>query len=138
MEVRIININKGHNKKLHEECRALAGYSELISKVNELVEKMPLDEAMGNAIRYCRDNGFITDFLRANAAEVENMLYAHFELDKALQAARDDAREDAWEGGRQEGRLEDARAMFKKGYSVEDIIDITKLSFEEIDRLKNN
>jgi predicted transposase/invertase (TIGR01784 family) len=35
------------------------------------------------------------------------------------------------------GRLEAARAMLKKGYSIQDIIDITQLSFEEIDDLRN-
>jgi predicted transposase/invertase (TIGR01784 family) len=35
------------------------------------------------------------------------------------------------------GRLEAARAMLKKGYSIQDIIDITQLSFEEINNLRN-
>jgi predicted transposase/invertase (TIGR01784 family) len=107
-------------------------------------KKMPLDEAMENAIRYCRDNGFIADFLRANAAEVENMLYTHFELDKALQAARDDAREDAWEGGRlegrqegrKEGRLEDARAMLTDGMPLEKVVKYTGLSAADLEKLK--
>jgi hypothetical protein len=83
-----------------------------------------------------KDNGFIPDFLRANAVEVENMLYANFELDKALQAARNDAWEDGMECGMERGKLDDARAMLRKGYPIEDIIDITELSFEEINRLK--
>jgi predicted transposase/invertase (TIGR01784 family) len=153
MEVRIININKGHNKKLHDECRALAGYSELIGKMNELLsKKMPLDEAMGNAIRYCEDNGFIADFLRANAAEVGNMLYTHFELDKALQAARDDAWEDAKEEGiaigetkgrtegrtegRAEGRTEAAQAMLSDGVPLEKVMQYTGLSSADLENLK--
>jgi predicted transposase/invertase (TIGR01784 family) len=153
MKVRIVNINKGHNKKLHDECRALAGFSELISKVNELRGKMPLDEAMKKGIRYCIDNGFIPDFLRTNASEVENMLYTHFELDKALQAARDDAWEDALEEGetkgklegrlegklegRLEGKLEAAKAMLDKGLDVSFISEITRLSTFEIEALKS-
>jgi hypothetical protein len=130
-------LKKDHSNKLHNGCSALAGLSELIGKVEELKEEMPLDEALKKGIRYCIDNGFIPEFLRANAAEVENMLYTHFDWDKALQAARDDAREDAWEGGRQEGRLEAARAMFEKGLEVSFISEVTKLSASEIEALKN-
>jgi predicted transposase/invertase (TIGR01784 family) len=133
MEVRIININKGHSNKLHNECSALAGFSELISKVNELRGNMPLDEAMKKGIRYCIDNGFISEFLRANASEVENMLYAHFELDKALQAARDDA----WGEGEIKGRTEAAQAMFADGVPLEKVIQYTGLSIADLEKLKN-
>jgi predicted transposase/invertase (TIGR01784 family) len=98
---------------------------------------MPLDEAMKNAILYCIDNGFIPDFLRANAVEVENMLYTHFELDKALQATRNDAWEDGIEQGIEQGKLEAAKAMLERGLDVSFISEITKLNTSEIEALKN-
>ena len=48
--------------------------------------------------------------------------------------------EGLWKGmqkGRLEGKLEDARKMFLKGYGLEDIMDITGLSVQEIEKIKN-
>jgi predicted transposase/invertase (TIGR01784 family) len=89
--------------------------------------------------------------------EVENMLYTHFDWDKALQAARDDAREDGIERGIEQGiergieqgiergieqgiergKLDAARAMLEKGLDVSFISEITKLNVSEIEALKN-
>jgi predicted transposase/invertase (TIGR01784 family) len=40
--------------------------------------------------------------------------------------------------GEQKGKIEAARAMLDKGYPIEDIADITKLSVEKINSLKNS
>jgi predicted transposase/invertase (TIGR01784 family) len=145
MNVRIININKGHNNSLHEHCAALKGFSELVGKVNEnLKSGMSLDKALKDAIEYCINNGFIRDFLESHATEVRNMLYTEFDLTKALQAAREDAWDEAREEGReegrvegrQEGRVETARNMLSDNFPIPVISKITGLSEDIIIQLQ--
>ena len=44
----------------------------------------------------------------------------------------------AREEGIEKGKIEDAKKMLSKGFSVEDIADITGLSLEEVNQLEKN
>ena len=48
----------------------------------------------------------------------------------------DSAREEGIEKGIKKKAIEDAKKMLSKGFSVEDIADITGLSLEEVNQLK--
>ena len=67
----MLNINKGHNRKLMETCRTLHDYAEYTSRVREYAAKMPLDEAVERAITECISEGILADFLRKNRAEAK-------------------------------------------------------------------
>jgi predicted transposase/invertase (TIGR01784 family) len=73
----------------------------------------------------------IMEFSNDEIAQMQYMYELRAELDYNMHI------EDAREEGIVEGKIEDARAMLNKGYPIEDIADITKLSIEEINSLKN-
>ena len=60
----MLNINKGHNRKLMETCRTLEDYAEYTFRVREYAAEMPLDTAVEQAITECISEGILTDFLR--------------------------------------------------------------------------
>ena len=53
----MLNINKGHNRKLMETCRTLEDYAEYTFRVREYAAEMPLDTAVEQAITECISEG---------------------------------------------------------------------------------
>ena len=123
--VKVVNINQGKNEALVNKCKTLAGYSVFIAKVREF-EKECEDrtEAMKLAIKYCRKNDILKDFLEKNGTEVINMLLTEWNMDDALAVRFEEGREDEREGI--------ARNALAEGASVEFINKITGLDKETI------
>jgi predicted transposase/invertase (TIGR01784 family) len=57
-------------------------------------------------------------------------------LDKALQAARDDAWEDALEEGETKGKVDAAQVMLSDGVPLEKVVQYTGLSRADLEKLK--
>jgi len=74
-------------------------------------------EAMRTAINWCIENNILKDFLRENAAEVLNMLFAEWKLEDALVVERKEGREE----GREE-TVEQVLALIKQGIVSEEEI----------------
>jgi len=130
--VHVYNINQGYNAGLLGKCKALGGYSVLVSKIWECRETMELEDAMKAAIRYCIENDILRLFLEANSSEVMNMLITEWNLEEAQNAWLAQGRvEGRVEGieigvgkGRDEGRKERDKEVLDfiaKGYTLEDI-----------------
>jgi hypothetical protein len=129
LEVKVYNINKGHNKSIVEKCKTLDGYSIFIDKVREY--RMGADDkekAMTMAIAYCTNNNILKDFFEANASEVQNMLITEWNT-----AEYGDVKA---EEGREEGKKEVAKNALAKGLSPELISAITGLSIPAINALQ--
>ena len=123
--VKVININQGKNEALVKKCKTLAGYSVFIAKVREFEKECgDKTEAMKRAIKYCRENDILKEFLEQNATEVVNMLLTEWNMDDAL-AVR-------FEEGREEGREEIAKNALAEGLSPDVIRTITGLNLETI------
>lgn len=104
LTVRIININRGHNGALMEQCKTLAEYSEFVGVTREFtLEKNSTETALADAVDYCIENGILADFLRKNRAEVLGMLLEEFDVKKYERTLRRE--------GREEGREEGVRIM---------------------------
>jgi hypothetical protein len=74
-----------------------------------------LEEAVIKAVYWCIENDILKEFLKANAAEVSNMLF-EYDIDTAMEVAR----EEAWEDGREEGIEEGIEAfceLIEQGYT---------------------
>lgn len=100
LTVRMININRGHNGALMEQCKTLAEYSEFVSVTREFtLEKNYTKTALTDAVDYCIENGILVDFLRKNRAEVLGMLLEEFDVKKYERTLRREGREE----GREEG-----------------------------------
>jgi predicted transposase/invertase (TIGR01784 family) len=136
LSVKVVNINQGKNEGIVRKCKTLAGYSAFVAKVRE-EEKGSADksEAMKRAVRYCRENDILKEFLEKNGTEVMNMLLTEWNMDDALEVRFEEGMEEGMEKGRGEGREEVARNALAKGASVEFIHDITGLDLETINSL---
>ena len=96
---KVVNINQGKNEGIVKKCKTLAGYSAFVAKVREFEKECgDKEEAMKRAVRHCRDNDILKEFLEKNGTEVMNMLMTEWSWDDAL-AVR-------YEEGREEGREE--------------------------------
>jgi len=124
LSVRVLNINKGHNPKLEQKSKNLAGYSAFVAKVREFQSiGNSLKEAIEKAVRYCIDKGILRDYLRQNSSEVVNMMSTEFKLKDAL-AVR-------YEEGREEGEIKGMKkllALLEKGIPLAEAKRRLKLS----------
>jgi hypothetical protein len=81
LSVRVLNINKGHNLKLEQKSKNLAGYSAFVAQVREFQSKgYSLKEALKKAVVYCINKDILKDYLKLHSSEVINMLYTEFKL----------------------------------------------------------
>ena len=129
LQVRVINVNKGHNEKILERCEVLRGYAVFIGQVRDRQQAgLSLADAITDAIDFCVSNGILVEYLKNNSPEVRNMLFTEFNLEEA---------KEVWFGegiekGIEKGKLEDATAMFAEGISLEKIARITNLPLEQL------
>lgn len=140
----LLNINKGHNKKLMEQCRTLEGYSIFIDKVRELQQSSSLEVSVDEACRYCIEHDVLREFLLKHRNEVTKVLLTEFDAKKQRKLDMRDAREEGLiEGraeGRAEGRVEGQWEMrlnlivkkIEKGQSLEAIAEALEESPEEL------
>ena len=146
--VRVININEGRNEGIAKKCKILGEYQAFIGKVREFEKETgDREDAMKKAVRYCRDQDILKEFLEQNGTEVMNMLITEWKMEDALavryeegledgvEKGREEGREEGMERGMEKGREEMARNALAKGLSLEVIHDITGLDIETLKNL---
>ena len=127
-----LNINFGLAQPLLLKCQYLREYSTLVGKVKEGIRAgLTRKEAISRAVKFCLDNGLMKGYLEFNSQEVFNMLALQWEQDKAIRASYEDGRDD----GISEGIEKIALKMIRLGKPLEDIIQITDLPLERIQKL---
>lgn len=83
LQVRMININYGHNERLMGSCQMLEEYAEFVSISRQYIaDGMELQEALNLAIDYCIEHDILYKTLREHRAEVLGMLLEEFDVDK--------------------------------------------------------
>lgn len=103
LNVRMLNINYGHNKQLMDKCKVLEGYSMLVAVTrNYMAAEKDIQTALNKAIDYCIEKGILKEILLRNRAEVLGMLLEEFDAEKYERTLRGEG----WENGREEGRKE--------------------------------
>ena len=107
LKVLTLNINKGHNLELMEQCRVLKEYARYVERVRRYVGKMGLDAAIHRAVDECIQEGILEEFLRQRRAEVEAV--SILEYDKEEEERK--LREAEYETGRESGCREGEQAM---------------------------
>ena len=80
------------------------------------------------AVKYCIEHDILKQFLEKHASEVENMLLTEWNMDDAIEVAR----EEAWEDGCEERERAIARNALAEGATPEFIQKITGLDMETI------
>ena len=104
LKVTILNINSGKNEKLKEGCPVLKEYMQYVEKIRENRKRMPLEEAVDEAIGYCIGNGILRDFLLRQRAEVVKMSIYEYDEERELALIRRDEREIGEKIGREKER----------------------------------
>ena len=137
LTVKVININRGKNEGIAKKCKTLAEYSAFVDKVREYEKETGnLEEAIRKAIKYCRENDILKEFLEKNATEVINMLLTEWNWDDALAVRYEEGKEDGREEGLEKGREKVARNALAEGVSIEIVKKITGFDDESIRKLQ--
>jgi hypothetical protein len=123
LTVKIYNINKGKNLQILQKSKNLDGYATFTAKVrefqvelkNEPDNKKALEEAVKKAIQWCIKHDVLKNFLEENGSEVKNMVFGEWDMDTALEVAK----EEGWEDGMEEG-MGSVFDLLDQGYTVEE------------------
>lgn len=138
--VNVYNLADGMNENLKERCRPLKEYS-IFSNHYKLLRKqrLPIDEAVSETIRYCIDNNVMKNYLLHNESEVIDMFGFEWDEKEERQAlieiseARGEAR------GEERGKISTIRNLLAGGlitlealkasglYSPDELAAISKL-----------
>ena len=135
----MLNINKGHNRKLMETCQTLQDYAEYTFRVREYAAEMPLDEAVEQAITECISEGILADFLRKNRAEAKKVSIYEYDEERHMRQTREEGMEEGYANGLSQGIIQTAVSMLKlKEFTDTQIREVTGLEQEQLDELKKN
>jgi hypothetical protein len=124
--VQVYNINHGQNQEIQKRCETLNNYSYFINKIREFQKtKLTLANSIEHAIKYCIGNNILKDFLKEHGSEVCNLLFHEYDFDTHLRVRYKEGHEEGLHEGREERNEEIAQKMKDKGYSTEDILEMT-------------
>ena len=141
LKVKILNINYEKKTKILRKCPTLESYSYFIYAIRQCENKgMDRDEAIKTAIEECIKRNILKEFLSKHGSEVHNMLFAEFNMEEELKAAKEVGIEEGIEKGIEKGREETksniAKEMLKKGAEVDFVMGVTKLAKAKIIELQ--
>ena len=129
--VNVYNICYSETNRLLKRSKTLREYSMFIYFVNEYLDReMSLEEAVAASVKRAKKEGILVDFLNKYATEVEGMLTG-ITVEKYGEVMK----KEGFEDGRAEREIEMARAMKNKGYSNDEISELTGLPEEDIEKL---
>jgi predicted transposase/invertase (TIGR01784 family) len=129
LTVQVYNINPGMNEGLVKKSKSLHDYAMLTAKVRELEEMYgSLEMAVGDAIKYCVENGVMVDYLKEHGSDIMSILVHEYSYEDEMRVAKQEGRAE----GRTEGLLESARRMKTDGIDPALISKYTGLSEDEI------
>ena len=133
MEVPIYNINKGMNTALFSKGEHLRQYSEFSAKLREMQTLYDdFEKAVKETINYCIDNSILSEFLKENGGKLMSIFATEFDINRAERVWREEAREE----GREEEKIEIAQKLIRLNRPVGEIIEITGLAYEQVERLQ--
>ena len=140
-EVKMLNINYGHNKELMEKCRTLEEYAIFVARLREYAKEYPnrLDIAITKAIDGCITEGILKDFLIKHKSEVLEMVLYSFDkelYEKDLkQIAYEDGEKSGIQTGEQNKLISQVQKKLAKNYSAEEIAEALEEPLETIQEI---
>ena len=94
-----------------------------------------LATAINRAIDRCIEEDVLADFLRENRSEVVKVTQLDYTFDKQIMLEREDAREEGREEGSTKKAKKIAQKMLKANSPLEEIMEFTELSMDELKKL---
>ena len=96
----MLNINYGHNRELMKKCRRLEEYAIFVDTIRKnQVKGEDLQEAVEGAVESCIASGVLADILRAQKAEVVQMVLEGFDQEVYEKAMKKEGYEDGYQEG---------------------------------------
>ena len=133
----MLNINKGHNRKLMETCKTLQDYAEYTSRVRTYAAEMSLDEAVERAITECIREGILADFLRKNRAEAKKVSIYEYDEERHMRQTREEGVAEGYANRVTAGITQIACNLIKSGILTDtQISEITGLNQEKLEELR--
>jgi len=133
--VTVYNINKGRNPEIAGRSPTLDGYETFIAMIRENRKTMSLEDAIKKAVLDCIDQNILKTFLSKLKQEVVGMLLDEWKLDEEVAVARRESWEEGLGIGMKRERLAIARKMKTAGRSVNEIVEMTDISVDDVLRL---
>ena len=100
LNVRVLNINRGYNEELKNNCRALKDYMSFVELIRDYSGEMPIEQAVDKAVDTCIDEGILQDFLLKNKSEVKRMSIFEWDEEEYLKSEREIWREEGISQGK--------------------------------------
>lgn len=128
-EVRMLNINYGHNKELMERCKRLKEYAIFVDKVRKYTQMFPsrVDMAISKAIDECIAEGILKSFLEERKSEVLELVLNEFDKELYEKEMKQDAYAEGLAQGLTQGHREcllyQVRAKLAKNKSTAQIAE---------------
>jgi len=123
--VKVFDVRYDEVSELFKQSETLKGYAYMVKQVHHYVSLgQELSKAMENAIVDSMASGYIVDYLRNHGTEVVSMISKNFSM------------EDYGNLVKKETITDVIFNMFKKSTPVEDIVDYTGFSSDEIEEIK--
>lgn len=145
-EVRMLNINYGHNKELMKKSQRLKEYAIFVDKLRKYAKEFPnrLELVITKSIDECIEENVLKDFLMEKKSEVLEMLDDLF--DKELyendlkQTAFEEGEQIGLEKGEQNKLISLVQKKLQKGDSIEkiadDLVEDVEIIKEIVDELR--
>ena len=99
----MLNINKGHNRKLLKSCKTLGDYAEYTARVRLYAKQMPTEDAVERAITECIAEGILKDFLTKYRAEAKKVSIYEYDEEKHMRMEREQNHAEGFEKGERLG-----------------------------------
>ena len=119
LKATMLNINKGHNKKLMDACKTLRDYAEYTALVRKYAQAMPLAEAVEKAVDDCIRRGVLEEFLKKNRAEAIKVSIYEYDEERHMRQTKEEGFEEGYESGLAVGRESGLAEGEKNGREIE-------------------
>ncbi len=134
----MLNINRGYNKELMEQCEALREYSDFVALARENHEAgLPVEQAVDEAVKAALHWKCLGRFMKKYRGEVKAMFLTEYNkerhertcreegweegLEKGLEKGREEGLIEGWQRGQTEGITGAIRTLRKLGHSDDEI-----------------
>lgn len=137
LTVKMININRGHNEKLLNDCKALQEYMVYVERVRTYAPIMSLRQAVERAVDECIREGVLAEFLRKNRAEVVNMSIFEYNQEEHFRQIAEEKMSEGMAKGMAKGMATAVISLLKEHGELSQTIVDRITDEKDLDRLNN-
>lgn len=135
--VTMLNINAGNNYKLQEQCTTLKDYISYVQKVREYALKMPIGEAVEQAVNECMEDNILRKFFQKYKREAIQVSILEYDEEKEMIKIRQSEFEFGVEQGIELENIHVVRRMLEKEMESAVIAEMLELENSYIEQIRS-